>query len=42
MTVIGEGLEDIHGLYVWNYNDERGNILDKKYFKSERNSSICI
>ncbi len=36
VTDIGEGLEDIHGLYVWYYNDERGNRTDIKYFKSEK------
>ena len=36
VTDIGEGLEDIHGLYVWYYNDERGNRTDLKYFKSEK------
>jgi len=38
VTDIGEGLEDIHGLYVWYYNDERGNRTDIKYFKSEKDA----
>lgn len=38
VTDIGEGLEDIHGLYVWYYNDERGNRKDIKYFKSEKDA----
>lgn len=38
VTDIGEGLEDIHGLFVWYYNDERGNRTDIKYFKSEKDA----
>jgi hypothetical protein len=38
VTDIGEGLEDINGLYVWYYNDERGNRTDIKIFKSEKDA----
>ncbi len=38
VTDIGEGLEDIHGLYVWYYNDERGNRTDINFFKSEKDA----
>ncbi|WP_338409523.1 hypothetical protein [uncultured Flavobacterium sp.] len=38
VTDIGEGLEDIHGLYVWYSNDEKGNRTDIKYFKSEKDA----
>ncbi len=38
VTDIGEGLEDINGLYVWYYNDDRGNRTDIKIFNSEKDA----
>ena len=36
VTDIGEGLEDIHGLYVWYYNDERGNRTDINFLNLKK------
>jgi hypothetical protein len=36
VTDIGEGLEEIHGLYIYYFIDEKGNRYDDKYFKSEK------
>lgn len=38
VTDIGEGLEEVHGLYIWYYFDEKGNRTDIKYFKSEKDA----
>jgi len=38
VTDIGEGLEDIHGLFVWYSNDEKGNRTDLKHFISEKDA----
>jgi hypothetical protein len=38
VTDIGEGLENLSGLYVWYYVDERGNRTDIKYFNSEKDA----
>jgi hypothetical protein len=36
VTDIGEGLEDVYGLFIWYTNDEKGNRTDLKFFKSEK------
>ncbi|MFY7987701.1 MAG: hypothetical protein ACOVNP_02375 [Flavobacterium sp.] len=36
LTDIGEGLENLNGLYVWYSIDEKGNRSDIQFFKSEK------
>ena len=38
VTDIGEGLEELHGLYVFYNIDEKGNRYDDKFFKSEKDA----
>jgi len=42
VTDIGEGLENLSGLYVWYYIDERGNRTDIKYFNSEKDAVLFL
>lgn len=32
----GLGLEEVHGLYIWYYFDEKGNRTDLNFFRSEK------
>jgi hypothetical protein len=36
VTDIGEGLENVYGLYIWYNNDEKGNRTDLEFFKNEK------
>ena len=38
VTDIGEGLEDVHGLFIWFLVDEKGNRSDIEIFKSEKDA----
>ncbi len=38
LTDIGEGLENLNGLYVWYSIDEKGNRSDIQFFKSEKDA----
>ncbi|EAZ96897.1 hypothetical protein FBBAL38_05720 [Flavobacteria bacterium BAL38] len=38
VTDIGEGLEDVHGLYIFYSIDDKGNRHDINYFKSEKDA----
>lgn len=38
LTDIGEGLENLNGLYVWYSIDEKGNRIDFEFFKSEEDA----
>ena len=38
LTDIGEGLEDLNGLYVWYSIDEKGNRTNIEFFKSEKDA----
>ena len=42
VTDIGEGLENLSGLYVWYCIDERGNRTDIKYFNSEKEAVLFL
>lgn len=38
LTDIGEGLENLNGLYIWYSIDEKRNRYDDKFFKSEKDA----
>jgi hypothetical protein len=38
VTDIGEGLENVYGLYIWYYFDEKGNRTDLDFFKNEKDA----
>ena len=38
VTDIGEGLEDVHGLFIWFSVDDKGNRSDIEFFKSEKDA----
>ena len=42
LTDIGEGLENLNGLYVWYSIDEKGNRTDIQFFKSEKGAAQFV
>ena len=42
LTDIGEGLENLNGLYVWYSIDEKGNRINIEFFKSEKDAVLYV